>query len=723
MNKVLLTTSILSILYSTTALSNTTVATSANESIEIQDTGLYSDRNPDKNIVKVSANGNVVIGSLNGHAAIYNQNDLSLVDLGTLKADNSGGSGAIAVSANGKVITGSAENDNNDYHAFRYSDGKMISLGTLQTDNSGYSVATGISTNGRVIIGYSSNDKGNYRAFRHNEGDAKITDLGTFKDDNSGWSTANAISADGRVIVGNAAGSNEAFHAFRHNEGDAKITDLGTLKADNTGSSNASAVSADGKIVVGQAASGNGYHAFRHNEGDVKMTDLGTLKADNSGDSAAIAVSNNGKVTVGSANNDNGVSHAFRHNEGDAKMTDLGTLKADHSGYSEALAISADGKIVVGHADNDNGDVHAFRHNEGDATMTDLGTLKADNSGNSAATSISADGKVIAGWSDNDLGQQKIVLWKSSKAVDLEKTIESMKDSAHKAQQILGLYEGQLSSLADSRCQLGESNYCIGAYTNYNNVRNSDLLATGIFGAVRISNTGWTIGGSANVNAHADLVRGYKTSGTNLPGIGAFIRHESHKDGTGLVSELSGSYLKQDLQITRQAQEGAERGYGETKLQGYLVDLGFGYGIKTSENSLVTPKVSVRHHDISRDAYTETQDADFLASYSKMENKSTELKLAVNTQYQFSPKVSLDAEVGTYATLSHSRNDATVSIDYVGDYKDEKATQNNSFKPFVRFGVNYGVTPRSILGLNAGWSKTSYDDNFAQASVAYSYHW
>ena len=601
-------------------------------------------------------------------------------------------------------------------------------LGTLKADNSGSSYASAVSADGRVVVGYAESDLGSSQAFRHNEGDIKMTNLGTLKADNSGSSAANAVSADGRVVVGYADTDLGYYQAFRHNEGDIKMTNLGTLKADNSGNSAAYDVSADGRVVVGHAETDLGYYqAFRHNEGDIKMTNLGTLKADNSGSSVAKAVSADGRVVVGNAQADLGSPQAFRHNEGDIKMTNLGTLKADNSGSSYAFAVSADGRVVVGHAQTDLGSTQAFRHNEGDIKMTNLGTLKADNSGSSVAFAVSADGRVVVGYAETDLGNaRRAVIWKTEKAVDLDHTIESMLQSTDLARQILGVYEGQLFSLADQSCLLDSNkNYCIGIYTNYNNVKKTDLYASGLIGALRIANTGWTVGGAVNFNLSDDLINGYDAHGFELPGVGAFVRYNQHLDGSGFMSELKGSYLKQKMTITREALSGAEAGQGETKLEGYLVDLGFGYGLQSTEKWLVTPKLNLRHYDISRDAYDENRHADFLASYDKMGTRNTDLSFAVNSKYLISPKVNVEVEVGSYITLNNDQKDAVVKIDYVGQYENQAKSSydQNKFRPFVKLATNFKVSPHSALGIHASWNKTTYDENFTQAGLVYSYRW
>ena len=406
---------------------------------------------------------------------------------------------------------------------------------------------------------------------------------------------------------------------------------------------------------------------------------------------------------------------------------DLGTLKADNSGSSVAYAVSADGRVVVGYAETDLGDYQAFRHNEGDTKMTNLGTLKADNSGSSYAFAVSADGRVVVGYAETDLGNaRRAVIWKTEKAVDLDHTIESMLQSTDLARQILGVYEGQLFSLADQSCLLDSNkNYCIGIYTNYNNVKKTDLYASGLIGALRIANTGWTVGGAVNFNLSDDLINGYDAHGFELPGVGAFVRYNQHLDGSGFMSELKGSYLKQKMTITREALSGAEAGQGETKLEGYLVDLGFGYGLQSTEKWLVTPKLNLRHYDISRDAYDENRHADFLASYDKMGTRNTDLSFAVNSKYLISPKVNVEVEVGSYITLNNDQKDAVVKIDYVGQYENQAKSSydQNKFRPFVKLATNFKVSPHSALGIHASWNKTTYDENFTQAGLVYSYRW
>ncbi len=590
----------------------------------------------------VSADGRVVVGnSENGsddgygygnyHAFRHNEGDSQMTDLGTLRADNTGTSLTIAISADGRVVVGSADSDfGYGYRAFRHNEGdsQMTDLGTLRADNTGTSSANAVSADGRVVVGQADSDSGyGYRAFRHNEGDSQMTALGTLRADNSGWSSAYAVSADGRVVVG--AADNDSgdgnFHAFRHNEGDSQMTDLGTLRADNSGWSSADAVSADGRVVVGEADNDAGnYHAFRHNEGDSQITGLGTLRADNSGTSLANGVSADGRVVVGAADNDFGY-RAFRHNEGDSQITDLGTLRADNSGFSLARAVSADGRVVVGEADNDAGNYHAFRHNEGDSQMTDLGTLRADNSGRSASTAVSADGRVVVGEADNDAGNLRAVVWKVTTPelpepptepvpptppiiiiVDKDNTHQAMANTAGNAQQVLSLYQGALDSLADARCQIGQRNYCVGAFTQLNTAQSSNYrMATGLFGSVRLPDEHWTVGASFNLAHNTELVDGYDTRGDHKPGLGLFTRYQTNRDNSGLSIDASGVFIQQDMTIQRDVLANTEAGKGDATIKGYQARLTATYGIPLNDRTQIAPLVAIKYQDIYRTGYTE----------------------------------------------------------------------------------------------------------------------
>lgn len=230
----------------------------------------------------------------------------------------------------------------------------ITDLGTLKSDNSGWSGASAISGDGRTVVGGSDR----HAVVWSGSNWGTKTDLGTLRSDNFGWSGAAAVSSDGSVVAGHAGNYDGDQRAtVWSGSGWTTKTDLGTLKADNTGSSDAYVVSGDGSLVFGWADNDNGdTHATAWSGSNwATKTDLGTLKSDNSGSSYANAASGDGSVVGGKADNDNGYYHATVWSGSNwGTKTDLGTLKTDNSGNSVVYGISADGNFAVGEAENDN---------------------------------------------------------------------------------------------------------------------------------------------------------------------------------------------------------------------------------------------------------------------------------------------------------------------------------------------------------------------------------
>jgi probable HAF family extracellular repeat protein len=187
-------------------------------------------------------------------------------DLGSLIAADLGSSFATAVSADGAVVVGIAHTDvgSANSRAYRWDtlSGDMIDLGSLRVDNLGGSYATAVSADGAVVVGRAETDVGSStkRSFRWDTVSEEMLDLGSLRDDNLGYSYAWAVSADGAVVVGYAetdVGSSN-LRAFRWDTVSEEMLDLGSLRDDNLGYSYATAVSADGVVVVGEAENEDG---------------------------------------------------------------------------------------------------------------------------------------------------------------------------------------------------------------------------------------------------------------------------------------------------------------------------------------------------------------------------------------------------------------------------------------------------------------------------------
>lgn len=663
-----------------------------------------------------------------------------------------------AISADGRVIAGTYEISNDNYRPFIIIDGNAVDLSKYAAGNNSIYIS-GLSADGNIATGYivDVNNRSNSEMYIY---DAN-TDTVNIPDQQAFTSVASqGISGDGKTVVGIADEK-----AFRFT-GQGGIT---LLDPSETATSTANGVNYDGSVIVGRFISGSG-QAFKYTN-DKGMVSLGTLREGSAGESGANAVSADGLVTVGWSNISEYETHAMSHTDKDG-MRDLGTLKKDNSGYSSASSVSHDGQFIVGSSDNEDGIARGFVYVSGEKKMYELKPIQGSFEGESSAEAISADGKVVAGYVQNDNNETTAVLWKldykppmtplePSKPVDptkpltplepskpvtptepltppeptkpvnpasdpiyIIKTRDTLTKMADSNYQILDLYQTALYNLAESRCQMGDDNYCAGLFTQYDNVHQNNRVATGVFGSFRLPAENWTLGASLNFAVNTRLADGYDTRGNNHPGVGAWLRYQENKDNSGFNSELSAAFLQQDLEITRQEHLGTENGKGNSDIKGYYVKFTTGYGITVSENTLVTPLAAIKYHNVTRAGYTESNGIDFPATYGRAGNKNLDLQLGVDLKHQFNKSTELDAGIGADIKLSHKRDAFTGHIQYVNDgaYIYDRG-DSQSVKPYARAGVNYFITENSTLRGDIGYHTTDYRNDGLQVGLSYSYHW
>jgi probable HAF family extracellular repeat protein len=652
------------------------------------------------------------------------------------------------ISDNGEVATGyfnDAQATESEAYVYNLVTGNVTIVGK---DKSLKEVsALAVSGDGKTIVGLADQ-----HAYRFSE----VEGLSFLTNSNSGPSSANGINYDGSVIVGRALINNEA-QAFKYTDAKGAVS-LGSLRKNNDGSSAANAVSSNGLVTVGYSDDDNDeMHAFRHTDAE-GMKELGTLKKDNTGFSSASAVSHDGEFIVGSSWNEDDNQRGFVYVSSANKMFELSPLdKSLNGGESSAEAISDDGKVVAGYVETNNGETSAVLWKLHYSTgMTPLEPSKPvepqkpvepidppkpvdpvdppkpvdpvdpqkpvdpivpPDTGDRTQPSKPVDPIVPI-----DPREPTVPL--VSDPIDINKTRQSINKMAENGYKILDLYQTALYNLAESRCQMGDSDHCVGLFTQYDDVHQNNRIATGLFGSFRFPAENWTMGGSLNLANHTNLVEGYKTSGNNQPGVGTWLRYQENKDNVGFSSEISAAFLQQGLEISRAAQYGTEAGKGNSKIKGYYASLTASYGIVLNEQTRVTPLAALKYHKVSRAGYTEQDNIDFPATYGRMGNENFDLQLGVDMNHQLTESVELDAGVGADIKLHHKRDAFTGLIQYVNDADSiYDRGDSQSVKPYAQVGVNYYITPNSTLRGNVGYQTTDYQNDGMQVGLSYSYHW
>lgn len=646
------------------------------------------------------------------------------------------------ISDDGKIATGyfnDAQANKSEAYTFNIATGEVK---VVAKDKGFKEISTyAVSGDGKTVVGLADQ-----RAFRFSEDKG----FAFLSDNNTDHSTANGVNYDGSVIVGRATITNDS-QAFKYTQAKGMVS-LGTLRKNNDGASAANAVSSDGMVTVGNSFTDEyEMHAFRHT--DVEgMQDLGTLKKDNTGDSTASSVSNDGEFIVGSSTNEDDFQRAFVYVSSAKKMYELSPLDSQQNGESSAEAISDDGKVVAGYVvEAANGDTSAvlwkIKYSPDLTPLEPSKPIDPPNPVDPVDPPTPID-PVEPPTPIDPVDPQKPVEPPTpiepvdpqtpvdpivppeprvplvSDPIDINKTRQAINKMAENGYRILDLYQTALYNLAESRCQLGNSDYCVGLFTQYDNVHQNNRIATGLFGSFRFPVENWTMGASLNLANNTNLVEGYKTSGNNHPGVGTWLRYQENIDNSGFSSEISGAFLQQGLDITRAAQYGTEAGEGNSKIKGYYARLTVSYGVVLSEQTRVTPLAALKYHKVSRAGYTEKDNIDFPATYGRMGNENFDLQLGVDMNHQLTKTIELDGGIGADIKLHHKRDAFTGLIQYVNDadYIYDRG-DSQSVKPYVRAGVNYYITPNSTLRGIVGYQTTDYQNDGLQVGLSYSYHW
>lgn len=216
------------------------------------------------------------------------------------------------------------------------------------------------------------------------------------------------------------------------------------------------------------------------------------------------------------------------------------------------------------------------------------------------------------------------------------------------------------------------------------------------------------------------LPNGFKTRGSSTPGIGGFINFQQNSDLTGFNMKLSGAFQEDKISIHRQQLSNTEAGNGDSKIKSHLLKLGVSYGIEASDKSMLFPHVGIVHTAVSRDAYTETRDAYFPATFGKASDERTALEIGLKAHYDLSNTITISGDAGAYVNLNHKRDNFTGRIDYIGshvyDIGDEKKVQ-----PYISLGIKGTISDNSVINLKTRWSKQGYDNDSFNVGLSYSY--
>ncbi|WP_337234144.1 autotransporter domain-containing protein [Proteus terrae] len=316
-----------------------------------------------------------------------------------------------------------------------------------------------------------------------------------------------------------------------------------------------------------------------------------------------------------------------------------------------------------------------------------------------------------------------------SKPIDIESTYKSMQLMAENGYKLIDMQQGQLRYLASATCSVGTEKACISGFTHYQNVNKANATQTGLSGAYRfdINHIPLVVGLAIDTDVYSSLPKGYQYQGYALPLIGFSLdlmpSLNAELNNNALHFSLKGAYLNRKVSIERAALANTESGKGNTKISGYHIDLKAYYPYSLSNNLLLTPFVGLTFNQISRSAYSETQNAQFAAHYDALKTHSLFAKIGLGMEHLLGSSFILNTKAGLLWNLSHYQGDFRSHIDYLGQQQINYSENKKQVKqrPFANVGVTYQFDKQSSVNTSANWEMTTYRNHDMQIGISYTY--
>ncbi|WP_238795407.1 autotransporter domain-containing protein [Proteus terrae] len=316
-----------------------------------------------------------------------------------------------------------------------------------------------------------------------------------------------------------------------------------------------------------------------------------------------------------------------------------------------------------------------------------------------------------------------------SKPIDIENTYKSMQLMAENGYKFMDMQQGQLRYLASATCSVGAENACISGFTHYQNLNKTNATQTGLSGAYRfdIKNIPLVVGLAIDTDVSSSLPKGYQYQGYALPLIGFSLdlipSLNAELNNNAPHFSLKGAYLNRKVSIERPALAGTESGKGNARISGYHIDFQTYYPYSLSDNLLLTSFVGITFNQISRSAYSETQNAQFAAHYDALKTHSLFAKMGLGMEHLLGSSFILNTKAGLLWNLSHYQGDFRSHIDYLGqqqiDYSENKKQVKQ--RPFANVGITYQFDKQSSVNTSVNWEMTTYRNHDMQIGVSYTY--
>ncbi|MDO4769482.1 MAG: autotransporter outer membrane beta-barrel domain-containing protein [Brachymonas sp.] len=186
----------------------------------------------------------------------------------------------------------------------------------------------------------------------------------------------------------------------------------------------------------------------------------------------------------------------------------------------------------------------------------------------------------------------------------------------------------------------------------------------------------------------------------NNAGMGVFARWQQKPDGNGWFIHPAAAFESYKLQLRRPTNlPNTEAGEGQSQVQGTAYSLTTGQNFALGGGRQFGWYAAVRHSDLRRDAYAESNDVAFPVSYGDLRLRDTSTAVGARAAIPLGSQLLWRASAEVEQHVAGSNPVYTAGAQYVGGYSRELEVKKT--RASVSTGLSYRLGPLFSVSLDA----------------------
>lgn len=186
----------------------------------------------------------------------------------------------------------------------------------------------------------------------------------------------------------------------------------------------------------------------------------------------------------------------------------------------------------------------------------------------------------------------------------------------------------------------------------------------------------------------------------NNAGVGVFARWQQNSDGNGWFIHPAASFERYKLQLRRPTDlPNTEAGEGQSQVQGRAYSLTTGQNFTLGSGRQFGWYAALRHSDLRRDAYAESNEVAFPVSYGELRLRETSTAVGARAAIPLGSQLLWRASAEVEQHVAGSNPVYTAGAQYVGGHRRELEVKKT--RAAVATGLSYRLNPLFSVSVDA----------------------